>query len=426
MHGQPRFIIGLLLSLTTYFQLSTGRAQAPDPYYYLVLRATDFVQFDSHYVDTYDDDKGSYVLTDPGPNGRLFLKYRSSSPAASFFQAGGTYTWRAPGTRSPQGTLQGHYGHYVVEGWAAPENVPTQFAGTCWRDLTRTQVGTQDGLTYLRGGQFIAGAVPWDFRWESNPPDRPAQWRWDPPAAPGNLMDLPLRSLTAPDIRGAISEKTIQSMTKSDRAAVDVPTFLSQYGATIDQAAQKFSLHPEVVAAVLIAEQRDQKSEIPVYLGGWYLGTYSAATAKRLGGYFGWMLDMDASIGLGQVRPRTVQKYNLGDAGRLSRPVIAQKLTDPEFNIFASAQYIRIIADAGARYGKNDYAKIFNNPLDNTFLSGLSLADFSKHSLDWKPGHLILLGSEYTSAMWDGKYKPWWGLGVLRSYQDALAWNTCP
>jgi len=404
--------------------IGSAGAQVQDPYIFLVLRASKYVQFNSRYIDTFDDDKGQYIFVDPGPYARLFVKYRSSSESARFFQAGVTYTWRGPSTRL-QNKLQGHYGHYTVEGWVPWQNIRQQFPTTCWRDLTRTHIDNQAGLTYLRGSTFIASAVNWNFRWEANTPERVAQWRWPAPPAPDNLMDLPLHALAASDIRHEIGSKSIDAMIKGDRHPIDVPAFMSQYGPLIEKAAQQNALHPEVLAAILIAEQRDQKDEIGVFVKNIYLGTYSAETTKKLGGYLGWMLNMDASIGLGQIRPRTVQQFNLGGAGNLTTPRITGKLSEPEFNIAAAAQYARIIANAGARYTKRDYQTIFAGRSDKTFMAGLNLADFAKHSLDWKPGHLILLGSEYTSTMWDGKYKPYWGLNVLRAYQDALAWNVC-
>ena len=49
------------------------------------------------------------------------------------------------------------------------------------------------------------------------------------------------------------------------------------------------------------------------------------------------------------------------------------------------------------------------------------MASFSAHSLDWRMGHLLLLGSEYTSSPWDGNFKTGWGAAVLVAYADVLA-----
>lgn len=416
----------LILILIT-FCASNAQAIIEDNYRYLILRAISFIEFRSRYVDTFEDPQGQYFNIDPGSYSRLYLKFRSSSGATQFFRQGTPYTWRGPSKITPQG-LRGYYGHYVIESLLSPSEARRNYPGACWEDITRSQGETQSGLYYLRGAHFIYNAVPWNFSyWETSTPDHPRRWYWHGVPTPSNAMDLELRKMRSVDIAVAIGSKLEAQLKKEDRRFVQAKTFMQQYGEIIERAARKFDLHPEVVAAIIITEQRDQKSEIPAYIfGGYYVGSYSPENLKALGGAFGSILGRDASIGLGQIRTKTAKGNNLGGVGHLSRPLIAKKLLDPEFNIFATAQYIRIIAEKGSRYKKADYTKLFSSESENRkYMMPVNLSDFAKHSLEWKAGHIILLGSEYTSTMWDGRYKPDWGLRVFRAYKDVLEWDEC-
>ena len=101
-------------------------------------------------------------------------------------------------------------------------------------------------------------------------------------------------------------------------------------------AARQHRLHPATVAAFILAEQRDQsQNEDAVDL-----------TAAQS------IVSKDTSIGLGQVLVSTVKREDLFSrllSGTFRKGLIgsaiAQLLASDEFNIFAVAKYIRLVAD---------------------------------------------------------------------------------
>lgn len=107
----------------------------------------------------------------------------------------------------------------------------------------------------------------------------------------------------------------------------------------IRAAATKYNLDPRLVAAIILAEQRDQSQ-----LEG--AKDYTAATSP---------MKANTSIGLGQVVISTAKSNDLFsdliDAetrSKLSHDDYARLLTDDAVNIFAIAKYIRLVADNAA------------------------------------------------------------------------------
>lgn len=171
----------------------------------------------------------------------------------------------------------------------------------------------------------------------------------------------------------------------------------------IRAAARQYNLEPELIAAFILAEQRDQTRNEDAK-------DYTAATS---------LAQANTSIGLGQVVVTTATGNDLfadllstETRGRLGHDDVAALLASDEVNIFAAARYIRQIADMGARA---DAARL---PETLQTFSGLDLPSYSRNSSTWPEDNLRALGSEYTSAPWDDYLSPGWGNFVLEAYRD--------
>lgn len=171
-------------------------------------------------------------------------------------------------------------------------------------------------------------------------------------------------------------------------------------------AGKKYSLEPALIAGFILAEQRDQsqKEDAKDYVG--------AVSIKKV----------NTSIGLGQVVISTVRKHHLFDdlqvkgvSAALSHYAIAEMLTSDEFNIFAVARYIRIVADEATKFSLSSL------PNTQAKFPGIKLAEYKKHSKDWPADNVRALGSEYTSRAWDDKLSPGWGDFVYEAYTDIKA-----
>ncbi|MFD0346207.1 hypothetical protein ACFQ0M_09245 [Kitasatospora aburaviensis] len=178
----------------------------------------------------------------------------------------------------------------------------------------------------------------------------------------------------------------------------------------IRSAARAHRLSPELVAGIILAEQRDQsKREDAVdYQSTMWTGRTS-------------------SIGLGQVEVKTAREKNLF-ADQVSRSMqtwlagntetsnqaIAGLLASDEFNVFAVARYLRLVADAGARQSAASL------PRTAAEFPGLDFARFAADASTWTEDHVWLIGSEYTSSPWDDTLNPW-GQFVLEAYRDVKA-----
>lgn len=176
-------------------------------------------------------------------------------------------------------------------------------------------------------------------------------------------------------------------------------------------AADAHDLEPELVAGIILAEQRDQSlREDAVDFRGASLGGRST------------------SIGLGQVTVATAKRENLfadlvspgleqmlTTNNKLGRSMIPALLASDEFNIFAVARYLRIVADLGATKAPA--------ALPNTmaWTGALNLPAYANHSRTWTDAHVRLIGSEYTSAPFDDVLVPGWGEFVLQAYKDVKA-----
>ena len=183
----------------------------------------------------------------------------------------------------------------------------------------------------------------------------------------------------------------------------------------IDGAARAHKLHPQLVAAFILAEQRDQSQAEDAKD---YQGATSVARA-------------DTSIGLGQVNISTARRHDLfadlmtGDTrqrqqvdapgGPGGHTVAARLLASDEYNIFAVARYLRWVADRGAAASPA--------ALPNTVARwpGIDLAAYAGVSAAWPDDNIRALGSEYTSTPWDDSLRPHWGDFVWEAYQDVLA-----
>jgi hypothetical protein len=177
--------------------------------------------------------------------------------------------------------------------------------------------------------------------------------------------------------------------------------------ATITEAAAALNnLDPATVAAFILAEQRDQSRNEDAK-------DLVAATSVK---------HADTSIGLGQVVVSTVRRNDLfsdlllsATRGKLSHVEIARLLASDEFNIFAVAKYIRIVANSGATKNINSLPNTKNK------FPGISLPAFAGPSAAWPADNLRALGSEYTSKAWDDRLSPGWGDFVFEARRDIQA-----
>ena len=171
-------------------------------------------------------------------------------------------------------------------------------------------------------------------------------------------------------------------------------------------AAKIYNLNGALVAAFILAEQRDQS-------GNEDAKDYQAAIS---------MLQKDTSIGLGQVVISTARNGDLF-ADLLSQPFrqklthneIALLLTSDEFNIFAAARYLRQTANAGAGHSRATL------PFTALEYPNIDFRAYAMNSGFWPEDNIAALGSEYTSYPWDDDVKPYWGDFVRQAYRDVIA-----
>ncbi|HEX8721625.1 MAG TPA: hypothetical protein VF736_13400, partial [Pyrinomonadaceae bacterium] len=183
----------------------------------------------------------------------------------------------------------------------------------------------------------------------------------------------------------------------------------------IRAAAARYDLEPELVAAVILAEQRDQTRNEDAK-------DYTAATSS--------LTRANTSIGLGQVVISTARRGDLfsdlvaaDSRAQLSHDDIAGLLADDAANIFAAAKYIRSVADAAAAAPPEVRARF------EGYFPGVDFEKFKGHSSTWPVENVRALGSEYTSAPWDNRPggeppfvdSPGWGFFVGEAYRDVQA-----
>lgn len=174
----------------------------------------------------------------------------------------------------------------------------------------------------------------------------------------------------------------------------------------IEAAASAYDLEPELVAAFILAEQRDQTQleDAKEYVG---------ATS---------ILEGNTSIGLGQVVISTARNndlfsdlLSLETRRNISHDQMANLLASDEYNIFAVAKYIRTGADAGAQLQPSN----INETLQH--FPGVDLQAYQENSGQWPDDNIRALASEYTTPAWDnGEFadSPGWGYFVYEAYLD--------
>ncbi|MFT5821032.1 MAG: hypothetical protein ACI8ZM_002281 [Crocinitomix sp.] len=181
----------------------------------------------------------------------------------------------------------------------------------------------------------------------------------------------------------------------------------------IRAAAAQYRLEPELVAAIIMAEQIDQsKKEDATDFQG-------ANWGKSI------------SVGLGQINVSSANKYDLLDNVQNSQDqtdinngntsVIGKYLASDEFNIFGIAKYIRHVADMGAKISGEVFGSytFMQTGFGAGSLSKADLAVLSEHSGNWgREVYIVLIGSEYTSKPFDMIHYKGWGELVLHSYHD--------
>lgn len=168
-------------------------------------------------------------------------------------------------------------------------------------------------------------------------------------------------------------------------------------------AARAHRLSPALLAAFILAEQRDQSRNEDAK-------DYTAATNPIAQG--------NTSIGLGQVVVSTARKHDLfadlmiENRASLSHNQIAELLVSEEFNIFAVARYIRITANAAVRHSARTL------PETVRLFPGINFALYGRPSEEWPHDNIYVLGSEYTSSPWDDVLRTGWGGFVFEAYVD--------
>ena len=174
----------------------------------------------------------------------------------------------------------------------------------------------------------------------------------------------------------------------------------------VHAAATAHKLHPQLLAAFILTEQRDQSRNEDAK-------DYLAATST---------VKYNSSIGLGQVVISTARRNDLfadllssGTRGSLDHDAIARLLASDEFNIFAAARYIRKVADDGS------WISITTLPFTRATFPGIVMAAYAGHSSTWPDDNIRALGSEYTSKPWDEALVIDWADFVFEAYRDVMA-----
>ncbi|MDT0184484.1 DUF4157 domain-containing protein [Microbacterium sp. ARD31] len=169
-----------------------------------------------------------------------------------------------------------------------------------------------------------------------------------------------------------------------------------------------------LVAAIILAEQRDQSQAEDA-------ADFQGATS---------LLQRNSSVGLGQVVVSTAQRNDLfadlvsdstrrtmgvDRATRIGHDPTARLLASDEYNIFATARYIRKVADLGSTMSAGAL------PQTVAAFPGVDFAAFARDSGSWPSANIRALGSEYTSRPWDDTLVVAWGDFVFEAYQDVKA-----
>ena len=163
--------------------------------------------------------------------------------------------------------------------------------------------------------------------------------------------------------------------------------------AVIAAAARAHRLTPEIVGAIILAEQRDQSRNEDML-------DLTAATHR--------VRRRTTSIGLGQVRDDTAIRADLFQdlldyvhRTGLSASQTAALLSCDEFNIFACARYIRQVANLAVVHNATTL------PDTVAAYPGIDFAAYGRDGSAWPSDNVAALGSEYTSRPWDDRVTGW-------------------
>lgn len=175
-------------------------------------------------------------------------------------------------------------------------------------------------------------------------------------------------------------------------------------------AASANALEPEMVGALALTEQRDQRGAENVM--DWLMGTV--------------MGEGETSSGLTQVTANSARRYDLvDDQHRMTDRQLAIALHDPATNLMAGAERLRI----GANLGAQAEADGRNLAADDLMAPGqrVDLSVMGQHSSDWHDAHRRLAIEEYTSSPFDDELlqsghipgaSSWWGWFGVEGYHD--------
>ena len=219
---------------------------------------------------------------------------------------------------------------------------------------------------------------------------------------PGSLVHY-LRGLSAAD---RVQQARVVVNQQISTVFPGVYSSLPRRAQVMAAAGRIHQLQPELIAAFILAEQRDQSRNEDAK-------DYVAATNA--------ITQANTSIGLGQVVITTAQRNDLfhdllpaSVTGSLSHNQVASLLASDEFNIFATARYIRLVANQAV--GLN----IANLPATQSSFPGIDMGAFGGHSRNWPAANVRALASEYTSKAWDDRTSMGWGWFVDQGFQTII------
>lgn len=129
----------------------------------------------------------------------------------------------------------------------------------------------------------------------------------------------------------------------------------------------------------------------------------------------------NTSIGLGQVVVSTARRNDLFQdlaptslTSRLSHTQIANLLASDEFNIFATARFIRLVANQAAGIS------IATLPNTQANFPNIRMGAYGGHSNTWPADNVRALASEYTSRAWDDRLSTGWAWFVDQGFQTIM------
>lgn len=170
-------------------------------------------------------------------------------------------------------------------------------------------------------------------------------------------------------------------------------------------------VEPELIAAILLAEQRDQcvTQDARDFLGA-------------------FVFTKDTSIGLGQVKGTTAKRNDLFADMLTRQPMkfaastaraslnpaqMARLLASDEVNITAVARYLRILIDGGMRH------TVASLPNTKAAFPSFDPVAYADPPTTWSTDNIAVLGMCYTSKAWTDKLRSaGWGRFMLEAFHD--------